>query len=632
MADFTPQDAEKLKRSFEELERTMRRGGDFFTKMLEAAGVKVKGIGDAISEVSDDAEEALVDIGEAAGDTVDVLQSRFQALDQDLRSWSENTKKEFQALERTPFFKAVFGDPTGPGAISGAYGGLGKAMTELRRDVFGGTAFGTMGGIVGLLVEGGTQKATFEANAAKAIATFDQVGNGIRHHVKELADLSQGTRADLFTTSEDFARAFEPMAKASIEGDEAFGVFDNRVKGFGRTVADATIVYDRLYHTGSGFAAQAAAQIAEDTGKAFKDAVVDVAKMEETAKGARVNVSMFVGNILQATSALRLHRQETDDVVKVYGAMADAVEKAFPGADKSFITKTAMGHLQGLSGAIQGASQPMMALLGQQMFGSKDPFENIYRFQTAIKDKDDKAFITGVIPAIQNMLSRVQASDYAKGSLLQQQLGVGADMGYLLTQIAKFSEGGATKEQVMAKYGKDIEEARAREAQAKSPWEMLANEIKVAIGNLGRLLIDMLVSIYRVLEGGFNSLVTLNPKYMIDATSTARGALSRDVELLGKSAKGLKAAGLDAITSLVGEPTQELEVPEPVRNVGLGISADLKEKRKAAKSDWRKLVDLSPGLLPIAEMESSGDYALEVVLKWVDKRLGATTEADPTRR
>ena len=616
-------EAARIRRELEEMNRLLQKGGDLFEKLLKGAGVELGHIKGKVDEIGEAGEEAMVDIGVATEDYVDLAISKFDELDARLGRFRDEAKREFEALERTPFFKVLAGDPDRPGLISGARGGGAMStVTDLQRNLFSGTAFGAYGGIIGLLLTGYDREQTLRAGAAQALAVFEQVSSGAKQHIGDVAGRSAGLQADLFTNAEEFKTVFTSMSAASVGPTSAFETFDNRVRGFGHTVAEATIAYDKLYQVGVGFTAQAAAKLVEDTGRSFGSAAMEVAKMEHTAQAAGINVRMFVDNIMQATSALRLHRQETDDVVRVYHSMSAAVEQMFPGSDKSFIAKSAAGALSGLPGFIQGASKPFQALIGREMFGSEDPFENIFRLQTAAQDKNNKDFLSSFISATQGLVAGVQASSFAKMELLQQQ-GMPAELARIFLQISEDTmQRGMSSEEVLSRYGADLSKALSNEFDKRTPFERFADEIKGAVAALGNLLLQVLTSILRVLISGFGAILYLDPDIFKKGLDISHRAIVEAGSKLGDSASSLEKAGFSVLKSVY------LDIPFTPESVGKKQTAGQK-----ARSEIINPVNLleAGGNPALALTIGGAKYLLRLVVKpEITEEIQPVVEHDPT--
>lgn len=248
--------------------------------------------------------------------------------------------------------------------MSGSRGLFSSAMGQIQQM----SSMLPMGGLLGLALFGAMKETEWSAAAHSAGRNFAQVGSGARAATKEISALARGLGPsfgmDPSALAQELGAVASGLASVGISGKQAA----EKLKDTGDSVLKTSFALDTLFKAGTGTFAQAIGQAFESTGDTIKETTRSVRDLALSLRDTGVNVVQTVGQLMQLTMGMRVQRQGVDDLSKQYFTLSKALAAGpMAGANASALGRATMAGLQGVAAGISGASEGIMAVLGERI-------------------------------------------------------------------------------------------------------------------------------------------------------------------------------------------------------------------------------------------------------------------------
>lgn len=248
--------------------------------------------------------------------------------------------------------------------MSGSRGLFSSAMGQIQQM----SSMLPMGGLLGLALFGAMKETEWSAAAHSAGRNFAQVGSGARAATKEISALARGLGPsfgmDPSALAQELGAVASGLAAVGISGKQSA----EKLKDTGDSVLKTSFALDTLFKAGTGTFAQAIGQAFESTGDTIKETTRSVRDLALSLRDTGVNVVQTIGQLMQLTMGMRVQRQGVDDLSKQYFTLSKALAAGpMAGANASALGRATMAGLQGVAAGISGASEGIMAVLGERI-------------------------------------------------------------------------------------------------------------------------------------------------------------------------------------------------------------------------------------------------------------------------
>lgn len=357
-------DPEKLASIFAD-EEAMRRMVESINRIGLAIGVigeRAEGSGDAVKLALGKAEEAFFGVKSAAGEAKEVLADLYAESEASMSSLD----KLFQRF--------------GAGTMTARQGieGLGKVMQQLGRDNdansgFAGDALSKIpyvGPLLQMALDSEFREDKFRTAGRKAVLNMQRSDVLNPEQVKTTgaaigADMKR-LEESFLATRQEVQGVWQAYSEGGFKAVDMTKAVSFEVKGFGDTVATASLGLDKAFHLAAGSSAKFAETLTRSTNASLVDSVGLVKELGLAAHATGQSTEGFISTILQASSALRVQGGDARDLANTYFSLQGAIAKAMPtGTSAQRVSELTAGALSGLSSFAGNLPMGIKALVGQ---------------------------------------------------------------------------------------------------------------------------------------------------------------------------------------------------------------------------------------------------------------------------
>lgn len=375
------------------------------------------------------------------------------------------------------------------------------------------------GGLIALMLYGREQQMKFGALGQQAAQEFKHVGavgrdvaGQLAGDIRQLSVASMAAEGDIQAVSKTLAGMGFSAAgsNANIKG------WETGVKGLAGTVTNATLQMDKMFQLGAGTSAKQVAELTLNTNSSLRDTVRLYRDMSFAARDSGMSQQLFVGSVMQATSALRTQHVDAKAVANTMKAMQE-------GFQTQGLTKEAAGALASrgigaVASGVAGMNAGMMAFIGERvssrMGGNLKDVEALVEMQRGFRGQSgsERTFALTIMEVLRESRN-ISGGNTHKQEFALQTLGFSIEASQALISLQGT---GKSEEQLM----KDIkansaELTRAFQDQSlKTPtFERIMRALQSTIAELGVNLLTILIGGFRTLEviGKLGLSVILNP-------------------------------------------------------------------------------------------------------------------------
>lgn len=373
-------------------------------------------------------------------------------------------------------------------------GGGASAITGLLGSLPG-------GGVIGATVWLQKKKAEFQAAGVAVARAFDQVGQTSQavfgRMAADVAKYWQSWGAGLH----DLSALTAAFAEFGVSGDRAMVAVNVPTGRFKKDVLGLSFALDTATNSATGTFGKAIAQAMQTSGRSAKETAEGFFKIAASVRDAGINMTAFVGAIMQAQSALRVQRQDvgalSDAFLKMRKGLAGMLGIPEGGQTAGALALSGLGKV---AGSIGNMSLPFLGYFGQQFFPGKSPGEQIlqtYYGMQAAKEGGGTGMLESMVMKLGELADTFQGNESDR-ILGLSQMGAGFDLEgatalYKYYQMSKAGAGGASEEQLKA-MRKEVQEAFGRRGEQWSPYEKFMRDAIMAFGRIGQGILTAIIS------------------------------------------------------------------------------------------------------------------------------------------
>lgn len=441
-----------------------------------------------------------------------------------------------------------------------------------------------MGGVLGMVLFGKMKETEFAARGHAAARQFEAVGQVGVGVAKRFTGMVGQLWANMMDEGQIRAIAGS-FAQFGVAGDAVLTKMGKKVKGFGDDVVGMSFAMDTLTNASAGTFAQAIGSAMQSSGQEIKKTTQDIAALGLEMRGTGVNVSQFILQLMQSTSALRFQAQGTDDLRKNVMALTAAYSGA--GIKGPRLGAMVTGGMQALMGGVGQLSEGLSAVIGQRIgarTGKKvGGVDAIIAMQEGAAGQGGQ-FMGDVVKELGRMAKEIThggTEAQQKFALQKVAPSLGIEGARAVVEINKAMEmdmaKGMTAQQAMDKHQNELNSAFKSKAQETSEFEkamrrLTAQLLKVSEGLL-MVLTNGLMNLLPALKSEFTILASFIPGSGVGGDERGKATLE-----LNKIAESQQQGFDKIIAGFSG-----------MGDVGLGLfntmAAGAHDRRRAAFSD-----------------------------------------------
>lgn len=436
--------------------------------------------------------------------------SMFSKLQEKAKELKKDFYKTFEIKE--DWAKNVNLMSNAKGAFSAAAAGNAQGMIS---SMTAGIPIPFVGGLLGLMLMGRQQETKFAALGEQAAQVFKKVGAVGGNTVRELTgDIKQLSIAGMASEGDiaAVADAFASMGISAAEAKQSMGM-DLGVKGIRDSAINATLAMDKLFQNASGAGAKSASEIMTNMNVEFKDAVNIYKDMSFAARDAGMSQQMFVGSIMQASSALRVQGGD----VKFLGAALLKTRENYiaQGMDAQRANEMAANGVKQIGNAIANMSVGMKSFIGRQIDPTLGAVEASIAMERGFRGtKHEKTFLQDTSRVMLDMGSKAggDKSDDKFIFNLKALHGVSLEGAEAMLAVKKSMDKGLTLEEATKKNQEELAHAFGQQAKKEDQMIQIMRQLQTAIANLGSGFLSIMIGGIRstemLLKWGFNTLAS----------------------------------------------------------------------------------------------------------------------------
>lgn len=424
---------------------------------------------------------------------------------------------------------------TGSSSLQGAMGQMSGALGSLLPTA------GGIGGLIGMILYGKMREAEFNAVGEAVGQQFDAIGGHTSRFAGRMGSLSKDLSAYGMLAKDDLLKVAGAMSELGMSQKDA----ETKISGFqnqaGSDFMAFSISMDKAFEMASGTTARLAGTLKRDFGASTKEAAENLKLMAQGAKDTGQNVTVFMQQVMDASSALRLMHANQSAVIALQAGAAKAFGKTLGAGHEAEAGAYAAQGTSQVAGAIGGGMEKgVMAVLAQRMFGG-DAGDALAKYRSMAarggESFDTKKAMTEMVNMMKEAgaTTEFQKQEFGKGVFGLDAAGVDA----LTRGVEEMKNGG----EVSSKTMEEINKSLGMEAKKTSVMERLVNEIKNAVADVMVGLLGMIVNGLKLLYNGVMAgFYTLKDALTIGGDKEAAGMAKAYMKNVGLATTGMGAA------------------------------------------------------------------------------------------
>jgi hypothetical protein len=400
MSDLTdPLEQRKLLEAIYSIERAISSLAGTASLSMNNARQAASEIDSTIGKLKDRGKSAMDTLMESSDELLDLqvdnMAAAYNEYDAMLRKMVRGAKDIERSVDNSIVGNLFFGSG-GSNAITGKFGGVGRAFNALQTQLFNDLP---AGGLIGMLMLGFDKDQTWRAEGEKALQSVERLGASTRAEAAKLGEVMRNTSTYgnmIRATADDYSAALSAFAESGIDGMRALQTEVHNTmagpNGIG-SVLSATINLDKQWGLATGTMAKAVGALTAQ-GTDLSEAVNVVDRFGQRARAAGADVQSFVSNLTQMSSSLRLQRIDMDGAAKSFDVFRNLATGA--GLDKAGANQVGMDLMNKLGSSINGMQTDLKAYIGNRILSQLtgiDPENNnlglkgLYGMNTGFRDQ-----------------------------------------------------------------------------------------------------------------------------------------------------------------------------------------------------------------------------------------------------
>lgn len=416
--------------------------------------------------------------------------------------------------------------------MSGSRGLFSSAMGQIQQM----SSMLPMGGLLGLALFGAMKETEWSAAAHSAGRNFAQVGSGARAATKEISALARGLGPsfgmDPSALAQELGAVASGLAAVGISGKQSA----EKLKDTGDSVLKTSFALDTLFKAGTGTFAQAIGQAFESTGDTIKETTRSVRDLALSLRDTGVNVVSTIGQLMQLTMGMRVQRQGVDDLSKQYFTLSKALAAGpMAGANASALGRATMAGLQGVAAGISGASEGIMAVLGERISrrtgGQQSGIDAMIGWQEGLLGKGGPGNMMGQVVREMGAFAKEITGGGSRNeqifALMKTNPALGFEGSRAIVEMNEQIAKGVPVEKATAEAQQALKKAFVDRAAETSEFQKRLVQLTAALATTGGGILTATLQMAQNLPNALMALgVLINPFSSTDNRTTATRALT----------------------------------------------------------------------------------------------------------
>lgn len=556
---LTPREARELVESVTRIERSIR---NIATSVEEATRKTTSGLDEVnrkVEKVGQTGVEAAKAIAKEHANTIRLMTDGWSDFESEAKAAIDAVKSKMNEIERHPGIKMLFGNPDGPGMISGQRGGMFSAIGSLAKDMQTEVmSVMPVGGLIGLLLSGGKLNIKDNVLGQQVLGTFQQSMRSSSTDIKAFGARLQDLETDFGKGSnviQRYTSTLQNLAAAGVTEDQALQRVGGATTKLGSDIAGALTALDKHFELAQGQAAQFATVMMRDMGISLSDATYKLQELGDAFRGNGASAATFIGTLLQGASSIRMQATEVSDLVKTYGTLHNAVSQLAPGMSPQAVTESSLRAFGGLTQSVSGFGDVQKAFLGRAMgLGGGDPFKAITQFETgASGDTPIKRteFLTNLVSKMTELGKSQGGSDIGRLEHVfkhSRMFNLPSEVARALAGAAFSGPGGTTAQPGTKAFEDAMQSVTALMEKQQDPMVKLVENLQKVVASLGTLLISLLSGMIGVMASvGAGIVAAINNPLHNNGGDIINAGLAQETGKIrssfGRTTNAIKAAG-----------------------------------------------------------------------------------------
>lgn len=416
------------------------------------------------------------------------------------------------------------------------------------------------GGLIALMLYGREQQLKFGALGQQAAQEFKQVGSVGREvagqlagDIKRLSVSSMAAEGDI----QAVAKTFASMGISAASSQARIKDWDTGVRGLASTSVNAALQLDKMYQLGTGTAAKQIAELMLNTNAGLEGTLKLYRDISGAARDSGMSQQLFVGSVMQATSALRTQHVDAKSVANTMRAMQEGFQAQ--GLTKETAGAMAARGIGAVASGVAGMNEGMLAHIGEKVsarVGSNlKGVEALVEMQRGFRGQpgSDRTFALTLMEVLRESRN-ISGGNVRTQEFALQKLGFSVEAAQALISLQGT---GKSEEQLMKDIkasSKDLTKAFTDEALKTNAFTRIMRALQSTIADLGVNLLTVLIGGFRTLEviGKLGLAVMLNPMADREKLGDLASGLLLKTGAITDAALGRASANVGKILKLSG--------------------------------------------------------------------------------
>lgn len=428
-----------------------------------------------------------------------------------------------------------------PAQLGGMQSGLKSLKTSILKEL-------PVGGLVGLMMLGGTREEEVRAMGPRIGRMFQQTGQVGRREMSEIGVQTRrlgvllgkgptGMQAEIASAAMMFSQAgidskealetsfMTPMIKArevaKRTGATVAEVMDNMKGQFGDTgesVLMTSVRLDSLFRLGAGTSARMMSQMVRDFNMDATESASVMAGIALRARDAGTSVMAFTTSVMRSAAALRTQRVDITEVAEAQLKFQEALQRGGLGEEfAAGYAERAVGQItQGLSGMGVGLS----AVLGERITtrreveGVKDArkvegLEAYYAIREGFQGQEGgegRGMFAETVVELGKLAAEGNRTEAEQRFFLEKVAKTGFEGSKAIVALHADIKGGMDINKAIAKHQDDLQGAFKSRAEETSTFQRSLLKIQDGVAKVGAGILSAVISGFKLMATSFQWL------------------------------------------------------------------------------------------------------------------------------
>jgi hypothetical protein len=235
----------------------------------------------------------------------------------------------------------------------------------------GGFSSGIIGGLIGAMVLGVTEKDRLKWWSGEVLNVFEASGESLssksaKKATNFFANFQNQSHHMLGISKEEVQSNLKVMIDAGYQSRDIMTTFDKTLGLVGKNLGTATMALDKHFNQQTGTSIQNITVLTQDLGGSLKEVTHEYTRLGFAAQRSGMGINKFVDAVMAGSSGMKQYGVEMKSVADTM----TTIQKHYQGMGLSpqYSGGQAAQVVQGLSGGLTNMTPEMKAMLAKQMF------------------------------------------------------------------------------------------------------------------------------------------------------------------------------------------------------------------------------------------------------------------------